>query len=227
MEFTPFTIISNSIDRTLEHEGIAIIEIKINYPEIVGNTSRAAKRINRFYKGSTEAYLKSIKTHLFPVGIATYNECLAASREFKPFEIKLSYKVTENSPLCLSICRTLKEKTGTLPPYPVLFGDTWNVKKGWPLDLHDFRSGEKRRCFKKKIIENCTETASEQAKKHALEYKSTYPKLIKRHFNCENFFIKDGKITVFYPTDTIAEKHEGIIEFAFDNCLQKDSHHEM
>lgn len=220
MEFTPFSIVEKEDDRILTHEGIPIISLKIKYPEFSKNDSRAIKRLNRFYERIHHEYIKTVQKNVMPIGIGKYFESLENSREFIPFELSLSYAVTENSEFCLSLYREITEKCKKGRAEVFRFGDTWDTRTGWPILLCNFDRENKSRRFKKRLIAAAIAEAEKQTEKQEVQYYEDYKKRIKKYFDKENFYIKDEKLILFYPENTIAPAFEGIIEFAYDNCLQ-------
>ena len=221
MEFIPFSIRKKEEEQLLTHEGIPILSLKMTYPEFFKKDSRAARRLNRFYQKITQEYIKTAKKHFMPIGICKYDECLENSREFIPFALSISYTVTENSPCCLSLYREITEKCGKGRPEVFRFGDVWDIRTGWPLSLRDFCGGKKYSRRQKELLAGILCTAEEQMKKSERQYYENYKKRIKKYFNPENFYRKDGQCILFYQENTIAPAFEGTIEFAFENCLQK------
>lgn len=130
------------------------------------------------------------------------------------------HTVTENSEFCLSLYRELSEKCKKGRAEVFRFGDIWDVRTGWPILPDDFYSRDRGRKGKKKLIAHVISIAERQMESSAVQYYTDYKKRIKKYFNKENFYMRDGELILFYPENTIAPAFEGIIEFTLDNCLQ-------
>ena len=182
------------------------------------------KRFNNYYDLLTKKVFQYGKKVLLPrVQLNHLNQIQTTeSKQRCPFSLTLEYKTTYEDENFISIYVDVIEETGGKYRTITRFGDTWEKPGGWPLKLTYFFPHEKH--VKKIIMSNILELAEIDAKLCHEDFGKTDMKKLRRYFSSENYYLTDGKITIFYPQSTIKSQKYGIPSYSFKNdYLQKSA----
>ena len=90
-------------------------------------------------------------------------------------------------------------------------GDTWDLASGYPVALSAFfprRSGWKRR-----LLDAAEAEIQQQEQAGAARYHEGIRRLLRRHFNPQNYYLTPEGLAIFYPMYAIAPAAEGIPVF--------------
>lgn len=193
-------------------EGIAAAEIHISRPEFSGAPEKnRLYRINRFYEHDAEKLTRYVKKRLFPAAVSALENSISLSRPFYPWGISIDYTVTLNNGSLLSLYRNITVNTDC--KYKARLGETWDITTGWPVFLSDFFP--RRQSCKRRLISYILKNIASESENFSF-YKKGCKKLIKRHFNKDNFYLTGDSLVIYYQPGVLADTSCGVIEFPVD-----------
>ena len=200
----------------LTYEGITMVTADFRYPIVASVNSTADKRINNYYRHLAKTLMRKAQRDLLPEAVDEWRYSLENSYPFRPFDTVMKYTVTYNDDDTLSLYYDIYEYTGGAHGVTKRFGDTWRASTGWFAELGDFfpRGVNYRRI----LIDNAVKTAARQIAEGTHQYFDNYPKLIKKYFNPQKFYILPGSVAIFYDQYAIAPGYEGtpVFEYSAD-----------
>ena len=109
-------------------DGIPVLHAVATLPRPEPVQGGICRRIDRFYRLQSRAYLRYCERFLFPQAREECRSALAASAPFTPTEAELTYQVTYNEGGLWSLYTQSRE--GGAPA--VRRGDTWDLATGSP-----------------------------------------------------------------------------------------------
>ena len=124
---------------------------------------------------------------------------------------ELTYQVTYNDGGLWSLYTQSRESGFSGRPTLLRHGDTWDLTSGYPVPLSAFfprRSGWKRR-----LMEAAEAEIQRQETAGISRYHEGVRRLLRRHFNPQNFYLTAEGLSFFYPMYAIAPAMEGIPVF--------------
>lgn len=210
-------ISGENINRLLAEGQKPVLEIKIAYPQILGNLSRVSEyNFNDFYRIQARTVNRNVQTNVFSKAKRDYLTALSDEYDFTLHSYLQTFTVTRLEEQFTSLYIDTYRYNGGLHGITARQGNTWDLKRGVRVTLSYFfrRSSPYRAIALKHILKkikaqtNCFETAST---------------LAKQRFSERNFYLTGDSIGIFYPTYAIAPFHEGIQTFEipfseFKNC---------
>ena len=124
-------------EREWAEDGIPILTASVSVPQPVPASGRTARRISRFYRLQSRAFLRYCERWLFPQARAEYYAALTISAPLPHFRAELHYRVTYNEGGLWSLYTQSRE--ATLPGQTLLtrHGDTWDLATGYPSQARD------------------------------------------------------------------------------------------
>ena len=140
-----------------------------------------------------------------------YRAALAASLPLPHLRAELTYQVTYNDGGLWSLYTQSRESGFSGRPTLLRHGDTWDLTSGYPVPLSAFfprRSGWKRR-----LMEAAEAEIQRQETAGISRYHEGVRRLLRRHFNPQNFYLTAEGLSLFYPMYAIAPAMEGIPVF--------------
>ena len=200
-----------SAEREWTVEGLPVLTAQVSLPEPVGSENRTTRRIRRYYRAQCRAYLHYCGHQLFPQASAAYQAALAASAPLPCFRAELDFCVTYNENGFWSLYTQSRESGFSGRPTLLRHGDTWDLTSGYPVPLSAFfprRSGWKRR-----LMEAAEAEIQRQETAGISRYHEGVRRLLRRHFNPQNFYLTAEGLSLFYPMYAIAPAMEGIPVF--------------
>lgn len=200
------TVSSVITDDILSQGGIPAVQVQISVPCFTGGSRVSTGRINRFYRHLAEKYRADIRRKVLPVAAKTM-EAMESPETFVPFSITVEYTVTDLTEDLLSLYLDVTEKVGGNRGVVSRRADTWSVLSGLPVTLEELF--DKHVNVKKECLRLIDEQISDALSNKTCEYFTNYRKLIRRRFDKESFFVKDGEVLIFYGQDVIAPRYEG------------------
>ena len=174
-------------------EEIPVLSASISLPEPVPAADKVSRRIRRYYQAEE------------------YRAALAASLPLPHFRAELTYQVTYNDGGLWSLYTQSRESGFSGRPTLLRHGDTWDLTSGYPVPLSAFfprRSGWKRR-----LMEAAEAEIQRQETAGISRYHEGVRRLLRRHFNPQNFYLTAEGLSFFYPMYAIAPAMEGIPVF--------------
>ena len=191
-----------STERAWTEDGIPILTASLSLPKPVPCADRTDRRIQRYYRSQSRAFLRYCELNLLPQAKAAYRTALADSRPLPCFSAALTYTVTYNADGLWSLYTQSRE--ASLPGHPTLlrrWGDTWNLHTGYLVPLQ--AAFPKQRGWKQTLLA--------QVAQH-------WTSALRRCFNPRNFFLTETGISVFFPMFALAPSAEGIPTFSIPQC---------
>ena len=174
-------------------EEIPVLSASISLPEPVPAADKVSRRIRRYYQLQCRSFLRYCETYLLPAAAEEYRAALAAS-------LPLPHLRAES-----------RESGFSGRPTLLRHGDTWDLTSGYPVPLSAFfprRSGWKRR-----LMEAAEAEIQRQETAGISRYHEGVRRLLRRHFNPQNFYLTAEGLSLFYPMYAIAPAMEGIPVF--------------
>ena len=210
-----FTVHSYSMEKAFSRRGNPVGKAELRLPMVTGE-SKAAKRINRQYKHLGDSLLDYAERRLSK----SIEEDMGDSCGFTPFSLVSDYRVTENTEDVLSLYLDITLKCSFAKTQLLRFGGTWDTHSGFPLPMDHFFG--KSQNYKKALIENANRLIIGSAAPEYDAIYAEYPRLLRRHFSRDNFYIRENRLCLFYLPGTLAAYDVGILVFPCE-ILQKDN----
>ena len=206
MELNSFTT-----ERIWTVEDIPVLTARITLPEPAEATSRAARRIRRYYHLQQRSYLRYCQGFLLPRAEAEYRAALAVSAPLPQFQAEVTFTVTYREGSLLSLYTQAQETT--LPGQRQLarWGDTWDLATGYPIALPDFFPP--RSNWKKALLHHAEAEIQRQEELGIARYNHPIRRNLRRHFNSRNYYLTPEGLVFFYPMHSIAPAAEAIPTF--------------
>lgn len=198
-------------EREWAEDGVPILTASVSVPQPVLLSGRTARRISRFYRLQSRAYLRYCERWLFPQARAEYYAALTVSAPLPHFRAELNYRVTYNEGGFWSLYTQSREVT--LPGQTLLtrHGDTWDLSAGYPVDPGDFFPP--RAPWKRRLLQQAAQEIERQERAGVSAYRDGWRRALRRRFNPRNFYLTDDGLAFFFPMYSIAPAAEGIPTF--------------
>ena len=192
-------------------EGIPVLSAQITLPQPTEEKLRVARRIRRYYHSQSRAFFRYCEQSLLPLAAREYQTALAASAPLPAFRAELNYQVTYNEGGLWSLYTQSREVT--LPGQTLLtrYGDTWDLRTGYPVALSAFFPGKTP--WKRRLISWASAEIERQERAGIAQYRQGWRRLLRRHFNSRNFYLTEEGLAFFFPMYTVAPAMEGIPTF--------------
>lgn len=207
------SISEGRISEELTYEGLTMVTADFRYPIVAGGDIKADKKINSYYKHIARTLMRKARYELLPAAVDEWRYALENSFPFRPFDTVMKYTVTENDRDILSLYYDIYDYTGGAHGTTKRFGDTWRASTGWFLELTDFFPRGTN--IKRLLTDNAVKIAAQQMQDGTHQYFDNYPKLIKKYYSANKFYIQPGTVVIFYDQYAIAPGFEGIPVFEY------------
>jgi hypothetical protein len=207
------SISEGRISEELTYEGLTMVTADFRYPIVAGGDIKANKKINSYYKHIARTLMRKARYELLPAAVDEWRYALENSIPFRPFDTVMKYTVTENDRDILSLYYDIYDYTGGAHGTTKRFGDTWRASTGWFLELTDFFPRGTN--IKRLLTDNAVKIAAQQMRDGTHQYFDNYPKLIKKYYSANKFYIQPGAVVIFYDQYAIAPGFEGIPVFGY------------
>lgn len=189
-------------ERTWTVEDIPVLTAAVSLPEPVPAADPISRRIRRYYQLQCRSFLRYCETYLLP---------LAASQPLPRLHAELTYQITYNEGGLWSLFTQSREQGPGGQAALLRRGDTWDLASGYPVALSSLfprRSGWKRR-----LLAAAEAQALQREEAGVSQYHEGVRRLLRRHFNSQNFYLTAEGLVLFYPMYAIAPAMEGIPTF--------------
>ena len=198
-------------ERTWTEDDVPILTAAVSVPQPVPSSGRIARRIARFYRLQSRAYLRYCERWLFPQARAEYRAALSVSGPLPHFRAELSYRVTYNEGGLWSLYTQSAERTLPGQTLFVRRGDTWDLTAGYPAAAADFFPPHTP--WKRRLLDLAAREIERQERAGAAAYREDWRRALRRRFNSRNFYLTADGFTFFFPMYAIAPAAEGIPAF--------------
>lgn len=200
-----------SAEREWTVEEIPVLSASVSLPEPVPAADRLSRRIRRYYQLQCRSFLRYCEAYLLPAAAEACRTALEASQPIPKFRAELTYRVTYNEGGLWSLYTQSRESGPGGRTVLLRRGDTWDLASGYPVALSAFfprRSGWKRR-----LLDTAEAEIQQQEQAGAARYHEGIRRLLRRHFNPQNYYLTPEGLAIFYPMYAIAPAAEGIPVF--------------
>lgn len=194
--------------REWTQEGIPVLCASLSLPEPVPALNAVCRRIRRYYRLQSRAFLGYCQKELLPLAQAEARAALAESRPLPEFRVELTYQVTYNAHGFWSLYTQMREHTLPGADFLLRRGDTWDLNSGYPAALSDFfprRSGWKRR-----VLSAAEQEALRRERAGMCRYHESWRRDLRRHFSARNYYLTEEGLVIFYPMYALAPASAGI-----------------
>ena len=198
-------------ERTWTVEEIPVLTAAVSLPEPVPAADPISRRIRRYYQLQCRSFLRYCETYLLPLAAEEYRAALAASQPLPRLHAELTYQITYNEGGLWSLFTQSREQGPGGQAALLRRGDTWDLASGYPVALSSLfprRSGWKRR-----LLAAAEAQALQREEASVSQYHEGVRRLLRRHFNSQNFYLTAEGLVLFYPMYAIAPAMEGIPTF--------------
>ena len=198
-------------ERTWTVEEIPVLTAAVSLPEPVPAADPISRRIRRYYQLQYRSFLRYCETYLLPLAAEEYRAALAASQPLPRLHAELTYQITYHEGGLWSLFTQSREQGPGGQAALLRRGDTWDLASGYPVALSSLfprRSGWKRR-----LLAAAEAQALQREEAGVSQYHEGVRRLLRRHFNSQNFYLTAEGLVLFYPMYAIAPAMEGIPTF--------------
>ena len=196
--------------REWDKDGIPVLTASVELPA-PEPTDRIALRIRRYYQLQSRAFLRYCEHQLLPDAKAACQAALAVSAPLPCFHAELTFQVTYNGDRLWSLYTQSRETT--LPGRLLVrrWGDTWDLKSGYPLSLGDCFLP--RRPWKRQLLSLAAEEIEARQRSGTAQYHEDWRRRLRRAFNPRNFYLTPEGLSFFFPMYAIAPAIERVPVF--------------
>ena len=198
-------------ERAWTVEEIPVLTAAVSLPEPVPAADRISRRIRRYYQLQCRSFLRYCEAYLLPLAAEEYRTALAASQPLPHLRAELAYQVTYNEGGLWSLYTQSREQGPGGQASLLRRGDTWDLASGYPVALSSLFS--RRSGWKRRLLEAAEAEARQREEAGVSRYHEGVRRLLRRHFNSQNFYLTTEGLVVFYPMYAIAPAMEGIPTF--------------
>lgn len=205
-----YRIENKILENELKYKGDVILRYKIQYPQIFNK-----KKFNKENYDKAMKLQKETEEKVFDDAKKTYEYNKKNGYPIMVFEVDLSYEITENTEKIVSLYYDEYRFTGGAHGSTVRTSQTWDmieekkiVLNQWFKDLN----------YVSKIITYINQQIKKNIDNGNNIYFDNYCCLTSEFFRVENYYVKSGRIFIYYQQYDIAPYSSGIINFE----LKKD-----
>ena len=200
-----------SVEREWAVEGIPVLTARISLPEPAEPENRTTRRIRRYYRAQCRAFLRYCDRWLFPMASKAYREALADSRPLPFLQAELNVQITYHEGYFWSLYTQSREPTPDGRPLLRRWGDTWDLRTGYPVSLQSFFPP--RKDWKRQLLTLAAQEIQRQEVSGYAKYLDGWRKKLRQEFNPMRFYLTPDGLIFFYPMYTIAPATEHIPAF--------------
>lgn len=185
-------------EREWTADGIPVLHAVATLPRPEPVQGGICRRIDRFYRLQSRAYLRYCERFLFPQAREECRSALAASAPFTPTEAELTYQVTYNEGGLWSLYTQSRE--GGAPA--VRRGDTWDLATGYPAALSAFFPAKSP--WKRHLLALAAGDLERRETAGVIRLREDWRRQLRRKFNPNHFYLTAEGIVLFYPVYTLS-----------------------
>ncbi len=207
----------HSFERVWTAEEIPVLRASVTLPLPDSIHDACTRRIQRYYRLQQRAFLRYCETQLYPLAARELQLALEAGTIPPAQQVSLGYQVTWNSGGVWSLYTQLQERTAAGQTHLRRWGDTWNLRSGYPMPLSLFFPP--RHPWKRQLLQFAAEEIRRQEAAGMACYRQDWRRQLRKSFNARNYYLTEGGLVFLYPMYAIAPAPERIPTF----CLPKDT----
>lgn len=202
---------SITAERVWTADDIPVLTASYTLPQPTEANSRVHRRIRRYYRAQGQVFLHYCQYALLPLATAEYQTALAASAPLPCFHAELLYQITWNAGGLWSLYTESAERVGNAPTLRIRHGDTWDLAAGYPVSLSSLFPPKAN--WKKALLAAAAEEIQRQERCGVAQYYPNWQRLLRRRFQCKNFYLTSEGLNFFFPMYALAPAAEGIPSF--------------
>lgn len=192
-------------------EGVPVLTAELSLPRPTDSSSRAVRRLERYYQLYARSYLRYCERWLFPQSAESCRLALETSAPLPQDSARLSHCVTCNGGGVLSLYTESTERCGGRTERR-RHGDTWDLLTGYPIALN--ACFPRKSPWRKTLLRQAEGEAERRERAGAARYYEGWRRELRRCFNPEHFYLSDTELFWFYQLCTVAPSGEGIPVFS-------------
>lgn len=197
-------------ERVWDVEGVPVLQARASLPEPV-EEARQWRRVRSFYRLQSRAFFRYCQGELRPWAAAEYHAARRDSAPLSCFQASLEFQETYRAGRLWSLYTELRENAAPGSPMRRRWGDTWDLRAGYPAALADFFP---RRVPWKRILMDLAAAEIERQEKRGLScYHPDWRRRLRRCFNPRNYYLTPEGIEFYFPMYAIAPACEGLPTF--------------
>lgn len=193
------------LQKNLMYKGKIVLKYRIEYPQIINN-----EKFNIYNYNKAIELQKQCEGPLFEEAKELFNSNTENGYPTMVYEIISNFTITYNYGMLLSLFIDEYVFTGGAHGNTLRTSQNWNLQDNHMIKLHEwFKSPN----YVSDIISNINDQIKTNIQNGNNIYFEDYCCLTSKNFRIENYYIKDGMITIFYQQYDIAPYSSGIISF--------------
>ena len=208
---TEFTAEAMESERVWDVEGVPVLRARAVLP--CPSDGRRWRRIAAFYRLQSQMFFRRCQGELRRCAEREYRIALEHSAPLPCFAASLEFRETYRAGRLWSLYTELREDTVPGPPWRVRWGDTWDLRSGYPAGLSDFFPPRVR--WKRELLSVAAAEIERQEKRGLSRYHPDWRKRLRRYFNPRNYYLTPEGLAFFFPMYALAPALEGIPCFLY------------
>lgn len=192
-------------ERQWTQEGIPLLSLRLTLPGGGGQDPRI-RRIDRCYARFARNYERYCARFLLPMAAAAFRDAAERNRPFSPWVVTAAHRVTLLTPELLSLTLELTEPDAAAPLLRRR-GDTWDLRDGYPLALHDFFPPDAL------PLRRLRRLARRELPQCGASLRPDWRLRLRTAASREHFYLTAEGLTFFYPMYALGGAELGIPEF--------------
>lgn len=196
------TYTMQTIQRQWTADEIPVLQAALSVPQCTGDRpGRTARRLSRYYRQCTEAFLRYCSRELYPRALAEFEGARRAGAPLPCARAALECTVACNERGVFSTYLDCTEWAGTKDALTLRRADTWDLRTGAPIS-----AGE---CFPRgvSVRRACLQAARAQCAGKggaAGRCAGHLPARLRRHLNLRSFYLTPESFCFFYQPYAIS-----------------------
>lgn len=201
-----------TIESLLYSANTPVLELKIAYPQIMGQLSKQSEfRFNDYYCSQARAINRSTRTECYHRACEEFRLAREQEYDFTLHSFLRSFYISRLAPHYTSVIFDRYQYTGGPHGMTVRTANTWDFHTGKIVQLsHFFR---KDAPYKKKILQFISREIEKQKETEEILFFENPLRNARHCFQEQNYYLSHEGITVFYPLYTLAPYYAGILNY--------------
>lgn len=200
------------LSKEMYYKNTLILSYTIQYPEFISDKFKnTLHQMNKYYENEAIKYQNYCEQTLFQAAVKEYEYSVANGFPVRAFEAISVYAITLNSNCAISLYFDRYEFTGGAHGSTFRSSDTWYLKLGRRITLHELFPKNKNHEIE--ITKEINRQIEEQISNGNNIYFEDYKLLVVQNFNNSNFYLNPNSFAIFYQQYDIAPYASGIPVF--------------
>lgn len=197
------------LQKNLIYKGKIILKYRIEYPQILKN-----ENFNVYNYKKAMNLQKKCEGPLFEEAKELFDSNIENGYPIMMYEIVSTFTITYNYGMLLSLFIDEYIFSGGAHGSTLRTSQNWNLQDNHLIKLHEWFANPNYVSY---IISSINDQIEKNVKNGNNIYFENYCCLTSKNFMVENYYIKDGMITVYYQQYDIGPYSSGIISFYIEN----------